>query len=76
MSDAALNEPAALPALALHDSDAPPSSAGRLSVDDYSGPVEQSHEVAISDELKARLDQVFYSDVGNRGRINSSCVQN
>ncbi|KAJ5766514.1 uncharacterized protein N7511_004130 [Penicillium nucicola] len=56
MSDTALHEPA-LP----HLSDAPPSSAGRSSPGHTGG--EQPHE-AISDELKARLDKVIYSDIG------------
>jgi hypothetical protein len=58
MSDSALHEPA-LPQL----SDAPPSSAGRSSPGHPGG--EQPHE-AISDELKARLDKVIYSDVSSR----------
>ena len=59
MSDTALHEPA-LPQL----SDAPPSSAGRSSPATPGG--EQPHEEAISDELKARLDKVIYSDVSSR----------
>ncbi|KAJ6087033.1 hypothetical protein N7467_005947 [Penicillium canescens] len=57
MSDTALHEPA-LPQL----SDAPPSSAGRSSPGHPRA--EQPHEEAISDELKARLDKVIYSDIG------------
>jgi hypothetical protein len=62
MSDTALSEPTALPAL----SDAPPSSAGRSS---GTAAVDQSHppQAAISDELKARLDKVLYSEVSANG---------
>ncbi|KAJ5710818.1 hypothetical protein N7488_004974 [Penicillium malachiteum] len=42
-------------------SDAPPSSAGRSS--GHSAPVEQPPAV-VSGELKARLDQVIYSEIG------------
>ncbi|KAJ5152961.1 uncharacterized protein N7482_009439 [Penicillium canariense] len=59
MSDTAPPEPTALPAL----SDAPPSSAGRSSAG-YSGAVDQQPQAAISDELKARLDKVIYSEIG------------
>ncbi|KAJ5114677.1 hypothetical protein NUU61_000436 [Penicillium alfredii] len=58
MSDSALPEPTALPVL----SDAPPSSAGRSSIG-HSGAVEPPQE-SISDELKARLDKIIYSDIG------------
>ncbi|KAJ5594462.1 uncharacterized protein N7459_000670 [Penicillium hispanicum] len=58
MSDTALPEPTALPAL----SDAPPSSAGRSSAG-HSGAVDQP-PAAISDELRARLDKVIYSEIG------------
>ncbi|KAJ5816792.1 hypothetical protein N7447_009025 [Penicillium robsamsonii] len=58
MSDQALHESAAPPTL----SDAPPSSAGRSSPS-HGGEQIQVHE-AISDELKARLDKVIYSDIG------------
>jgi hypothetical protein len=61
MSDTALHEPTALPAL----SDAPPSSAGRSS---GTGAVDQPPpQAAISDELKARLDKVIYSEVSANG---------
>lgn len=55
MSDTAPPEPAALP---VH-SDAPPSSAGRSSLD---GPIDQP-QAAVSDELKERLDKIVYSEV-------------
>ncbi|KAJ5460146.1 uncharacterized protein N7458_001698 [Penicillium daleae] len=59
MSDTALSEPTALPAL----SDAPPSSAGRSS--GTAAPLDQPPpQAAISDELKARLDKVLYSEIG------------
>ncbi|KAI2675887.1 hypothetical protein CBS147355_6068 [Penicillium roqueforti] len=52
---------------ALHDStlthDAPPSSAGRSSPSHGGEQTQPTHE-AISDELKARLDKVIYSDIG------------
>lgn len=57
MSDTALPEPSALPAL----SDAPPSSAGRSS--GMAAVDQQPPQPAISDELKARLDKVIYSEV-------------
>ncbi|KAJ5463484.1 hypothetical protein N7475_008428 [Penicillium sp. IBT 31633x] len=56
MSDLALHESTALPTL----SDAPPSGTGRSSP---SHGVEQTHD-PVSDELKARLDRVIYSDIG------------
>ena len=62
MSDTALPEPTALPAL----SDAPPSSAGRSS---GTGAVDQPPpQASISDELKARLDKVIYSEVSAQWR--------
>jgi hypothetical protein len=62
MSDTALSEPTALPAL----SDAPPSSAGRSS--GTAAPLDQPPpQAAISDELKARLDKVLYSEVSTNG---------
>ncbi|KAJ5864425.1 uncharacterized protein N7529_006341 [Penicillium soppii] len=55
MSDTALQDPA------LPTYDAPPSSAGRSSPHG----VEQTQAPEpISDELKARLDKVIYSDIG------------
>ncbi|KAJ5395512.1 uncharacterized protein N7487_009815 [Penicillium crustosum] len=59
MSDHALHESTAIPTLA----DAPPSSAGRSSPSHGGEPTQPTHE-AISDELKARLDKVIYSDIG------------
>ncbi|KAJ5632914.1 hypothetical protein N7490_009253 [Penicillium lividum] len=56
MSDPVPPEPVALPTLG----DAPPSSAGRSSAHVPEAPVEQP---VISDELKARLDKVIYSEV-------------
>lgn len=62
MSDAALAEPTAPSAL----SDAPPSSAGRSS--GTAAPSDQPPpQAAISDELKARLDKVIYSEVSSHG---------
>ncbi|OQE16827.1 hypothetical protein PENFLA_c026G08460 [Penicillium flavigenum] len=58
MSDQALHESTAIPTL----SDAPPPSAGRSSPS-HGGEQTQPNE-AISDELKARLDKVIYSDIG------------
>ncbi|KAJ5110920.1 hypothetical protein N7532_001455 [Penicillium argentinense] len=55
MSDTALPEPTTLPA----HSDAPPSSAGR-----ESAPGDHQPQAAVSDELKARLDKVVYSEIG------------
>lgn len=67
MSDSALPEPTALPAL----SDAPPSSAGRES--GHSGALDQHQpqpqpqpQAAVSDELKARLDKVVNSEVSRQ----------
>ena len=57
MSDQALPESAVLPTLP----DASPSSAGHSSPS-HGGEQTQAQEV-ISDELKARLDKVIYSDV-------------
>ncbi|KAJ5772163.1 hypothetical protein N7520_002692 [Penicillium odoratum] len=57
MSDPVPPEPVALPTLG----DAPPSSAGRSSAHVHEAPVEQP---VISDELKARLDKVIYSEIG------------
>ncbi|KAJ5930662.1 hypothetical protein N7466_006155 [Penicillium verhagenii] len=61
MSDSALPEstPTALPILG----DAPPSSAGRSSGYGHEAPTEQPPAV-ISDELKARLDKIIYSEIG------------
>ncbi|KAJ9490137.1 hypothetical protein VN97_g3120 [Penicillium thymicola] len=59
MSDQALHESTAIPTL----SDAPPLSAGRSSPSHGGEPAQPTHE-AISDELKARLDKVIYSDIG------------
>ena len=56
MSDTTLPEPTALPVLG----DVPPSSAGRSS--GHSAPVDQP-PAPITDELKARLDKVIYSEV-------------
>jgi hypothetical protein len=80
MSDTALQDPA------LPTYDAPPSSAGRSSPHG----VEQTQAPEpISDELKARLDKVIYSDVSiywqyelklgckrhqNRTRHTNDCV--
>jgi hypothetical protein len=58
MSDQAIHESTAIPTL----SDAPPSSAGRSSPSHGGEQTQPTHE-AISDELKARLDKVIYSDV-------------
>lgn len=57
MSDTTLPEPSALAALP----DAPPSSAGRSS--GMAAVDQQPPQPAISDELKARLDKVIYSEV-------------
>lgn len=61
MSDQALHESTAIPTL----SDAPPLSAGRSSPSHGGEQTQPTHE-AISDELKARLDKVIYSDVRHR----------
>ncbi|KAJ5162354.1 hypothetical protein N7492_007746 [Penicillium capsulatum] len=55
MSDSALPEPTALPI----QGDAPPSSAGRSSPGHA-----PDQQPAISDELRARLDKVMYSEIG------------
>ncbi|KAJ5937389.1 hypothetical protein N7454_004689 [Penicillium verhagenii] len=62
MSDSALPEstPTALPILG----DAPPSSAGRSSGYGHEAPAEQPPAV-ISDELKARLNKIIYSEVSD-----------
>ncbi|KAG0154391.1 hypothetical protein PDIDSM_1771 [Penicillium digitatum] len=59
MSDHTLRESTAIPTL----SDAPSSSAGRSSPSHGAEQTQPTHE-AISDELKARLDKVLYSDIG------------
>ncbi|KAJ5555580.1 hypothetical protein N7535_008015 [Penicillium sp. DV-2018c] len=56
MSDSALQEPTALP---LPDA---PLSAGRSSPS-HGGEPTQTQD-AVSDELKARLDKIIYSDIG------------
>ncbi|KAJ5652386.1 hypothetical protein N7507_009812 [Penicillium longicatenatum] len=58
MSDSALPEPTALPTLG----DVPPSSAGRSSGHAQETP--EQPPAVISDELKARLDKVIYSEIG------------
>lgn len=68
MSDLALHESTALPTL----SDAPPSGTGRSSP---SHGVEQTHD-PVSDELKARLDRVIYSDVREHGNPPVDAEQN
>lgn len=65
MSDQALHESTAIPTL----SDAPPSSAGRSSPSHGGEPTQPTHE-AISDELKARLDKVIYSDVSRHRQFH------
>lgn len=65
MSDPALHESTAIPTL----SDAPPTSAGRSSPSHGGEPAQPTHE-AISDELKARLDKVIYSDVSRHSQFH------
>lgn len=65
MSDQALHESTAIPTL----SDVPPSSAGRSSPSHGGEPAQPTHE-AISDELKARLDKVIYSDVSRHSQFH------
>lgn len=64
---------------ALHDStlthDAPPSSAGRSSPSHGGEQTQPTHE-AISDELKARLDKVIYSDVSRHKESTFRCILN
>lgn len=56
MSETPLQEPTALPIVG----DAPPSSAGRSSP---GPPAPGDQPPAVSDELRARLDKVMYSEV-------------
>lgn len=67
MSDYALHDSTAIPTL----SDAPPSSAGRSS---HGAEQTQPTHEAISDELKARLDKVIYSDVSRRSQFTARCI--
>ena len=67
MSDQALHESTAIPTL----SDVPPS-AGRSSPS-HGGEQAQPNE-AISDELKARLDKVIYSDVSGNRHCIARCI--